>query len=269
MRAVFSIGSLLVTAAGIQLSVLTDHTERLFAWTIGSGMSSTFLGAFYFMALTVAIRSRKEAAWARARVGVYGVALFVTLTLVATLMHLDLFHLTEGTATALVSGWAWVFVYVVAPVGVVTALVLQHRAPGRDPARTELLPAWFRAILLAQGLVLLVVGVWLFVAPTTATWWPWELTPLVGRAMAAWMLGLSVVLFTATVENDWGRIHVATPAYALLAALLGLSILRYGDELRGGLSTVCYVLALSTAAFTGVVGTARGARSHDARAVAR
>jgi hypothetical protein len=266
MRAVFTIGSVLVAAAGIQLYVLTDRTDRLFAWTIDSGLSATFLGSFYFMALVVALRSRRETAWAMARVGVYGVALFVVLTLVATLLHLDKFHLTEGAATAIVAAWAWLFVYVVAPVGVVTALVLQHRAPGGDPPRTALLPTWYRAILLAQGIALLVIGLWLSVDPASATWWPWELTPLVARAMAAWLLGLAVVLGTAVVENDWIRIRVATPAYVLLAALLGIAMVRYPDELRGGVSTACYGLALAVAAFTGLVGTVSGSRSRSSDA---
>jgi hypothetical protein len=265
MRAVFTIGSVLVAVAGTQLYVLTDRTDRLFAWTIDSGLSATFLGAFYFMALAVAIRSRRRTVWAEARVGVYGVALFVALILVTTLLHLDKFHLTEGAATAKVAAWAWLFVYIVATVGIMTAIVLQHRAPGGDPARTALLPAWYRAIVFVQSVGLLVVGVWLFFAPTSVTWWPWELTPLAARAIAAWLLGLSVVLGTATLENDWRRIHVATPAYALLPVLLTIAILRYPDELRGGASTVCYALALVVAAFTGVVGTVMGSRARAVR----
>ena len=91
MRWVFGVGSVLVTAAGVQLFVLTDHTTRYFAWTISSGLSAAFLGAFYFTALVLASGSARQAEWARARVGVFGVWLFVTLTLVATLLHLDKF----------------------------------------------------------------------------------------------------------------------------------------------------------------------------------
>jgi hypothetical protein len=73
MRAVFWVGSVLVTAAGFQLFVLTDHTERLFAWTIKNPITAAFLGAFYFTALTLAALSGRERIWVRARVGVLGV----------------------------------------------------------------------------------------------------------------------------------------------------------------------------------------------------
>ena len=61
MRWVFRVGSVLVTAAGIQLFVLTDHTDRLFAWTIKNPLTAAFLGAFYFTALTLAALSAREA----------------------------------------------------------------------------------------------------------------------------------------------------------------------------------------------------------------
>jgi hypothetical protein len=263
MRAVFTIGSVLVTIAGIQLYFMTDRTDRFFAWTIDSGLSATFLGAFYFMALAVAMRSRRMPVWAEARVGVYGVMLFVTLMLTTTLVHLDKFHLTEGDTAAKVAAWAWLFVYVFATVGIAIALVLQHRAPGGDPARTALLPTWYRAILVVQAVTIFVVGILLFVAPASASWWPWELTPLAARAMASWMLGLAVVIGTAILENDWRRINVATPAYALVAILLSIAMLRYSDELQGGASTICYALAVAVAAFTGIVGTAMGSRAGD------
>ena len=57
MRWVFGVGSVLVSAAGIQLFVLTDHTDRLFAWTIKNPLTAAFLGAFYFTALTLAALS--------------------------------------------------------------------------------------------------------------------------------------------------------------------------------------------------------------------
>jgi len=39
MRAVFVIGSFLVAAAGFQLFVLSDHTDRFFAWPIEPGVA--------------------------------------------------------------------------------------------------------------------------------------------------------------------------------------------------------------------------------------
>jgi hypothetical protein len=268
MRWVFGIGALLVTAAGVQLFVLTDHTDRFFAWTISPGLSAAFLGAFYFTALVLAAGSAMEREWARARVGVFGVWLFVTLTLVATLLHLDKFHFHDPGLIPRGAAWLWTIIYVVEPPAVLAAIVLQFRAAGRDRPRERPLPVWYRAVLAAQSVVLIVAGLWLFTAPDSVGWWPWTLTPLVARAMAAWLLGLGVVLATAARENDWDRIRIATTAYVVLGVLQLVASARYAGDLRGGAARVVYLAFLVLVVASGAVGVTQGRRSLSRREVA-
>jgi hypothetical protein len=256
MRWVFGVGSVLVTAAGVQLFVLTDFTDRFFAWTISPGLSAAFLGAFYFTALVLAAGSATQPEWTRARVGVFGVWLFVTLTLAATLLHLDKFHYSDPSLVARGAAWLWTIIYVVEPPAVLAAIVVQTRAPGRDRPRQRRLPAWYRASVVAQSFALAVAGIWLFVAPSSAAWWPWTLTPLVARAMASWLLGLAVVLATAAWEDDWDRIRIATAAYVALGVLQFIALARYARDLRGGTSTVLYLAFLALVLVTGAVGAA-------------
>lgn len=256
MRWVFGVGSVLVTAAAVQLFILTDSTDRFFAWTISPGLSAAFLGAFYFTALVLAAGSAMQSEWARARVGVYGVWLFVTLTLVATLLHLDKFHFHDPSLTARGAAWLWTIIYVVEPFAVLAAIVVQLREPGRDRPREHVLPVWYRAVVATQALALFVVGLWLFFAPSSVGWWPWTLTPLVARAMSAWLLGLSVVLGTAAWENDWDRIRIATASYIALGVLQLVAVARYASDLRGGTATVLYLAFLALVVATGAVGAA-------------
>lgn len=254
MRWVFGVGSVLVTAAAIQLFVLTDATDRFFAWTIAPGLSAAFLGAFYFTALVLAAGSATQTEWVRARVGVFGVWLFVTLTLIATLLHLDKFHFHDPSVVARGAAWLWTIIYVVEPPAVLAAIVVQLRAPGRDRPRRRPLPVWYRGALVAQSIALLAVGIWLFVAPSSVPWWPWTLTPLVARAMASWLLGLGVVLATAASENDWDRIRIATAAYVALGVLQLVAVARYAADLRGGAATVLYLASLALVLATGTMG---------------
>ena len=256
MRAVFVVGSVLVAAAGVQLYVLTDHTDRFFAWTIAPGASASFLGAFYLTALVLAGGSAREREWTRARVGVFGVWLFVTLTLVATLLHLDKFHFDDSGSIARGAAWLWTVIYVVEPAAVLLAIALQLRSPGRDRPREHHLPIWYRMLLVVQAILLWVVGLLLFLTPSSIGWWPWTLTPLVSRAMAAWLLGLAVVLATAAWENDWDRIRIATWSFVALGVLQLVAVARYSSDLRGGTSTMLYVTFLALAAITGGLGVA-------------
>lgn len=261
VRWVFGVGSALVTAAGVQLFVLTDHTDRFFAWTISPGLSGAFLGAFYFTALALGARSAIEREWTRARIGAFGVWLFVTLTLVATLLHVDKFHFHDAGGIATGAAWLWAAIYVLAPPAVLIAIVAQLRAPGRDRPREHPLPVWYRAVVVAQSLVLLGAGLWLFGVSSSVEWWPWTLTPLVAQAMAAWMLGLAVVLATAAWENDWSRIRLATVTYVVLGVLQLVAAARYASDLRGGAASVVYLAFLVVLVATGVAGAVLSRRS--------
>src|SRR5215210_5213650 len=96
MRAILIAGGTLVLIAGIQLFVLTEHTEMWFAFRIEEPLNAAFLGAFYWAAWTLAWLSARENTWARARLGVPGVLAFVWLAGIATAVHYDWMQLDEA-----------------------------------------------------------------------------------------------------------------------------------------------------------------------------
>jgi hypothetical protein len=257
MRLVFAVGSVLVAAAGIQLFVLTDHTDTSFAWTIAPGASAAFLGAFYFTALVLAGRSALERQWDRARVGVFGVWLFVTLTLVSTLLHLDKFHFHDPGVIPRGAAWLWMLIYAIEPPAVLAAIVLQLLVPGHARPRERLLPVAYRTLLFAEAVLVLAIGVVMFAAPSSVGWWPWALTPLVARAIGSWLLGLGVVLATAAWEGDWDRIRIATSAFVALGVLQLIAVVRYWNDFRGGTATVLYLAFLGIVVLTGGLGWVR------------
>jgi hypothetical protein len=256
IRAVFVIGSVLVFAAGFQLFILTDHTEKWFAWTIKVPMTAAFLGAFYWTALALAVLSARERIWVRARVGVPGVFLFIALTFVLTLMHLSLFHFHADGSIARGAAYLWFVIYAVDPPLVLVAWILQLRKPGFDPPRSTPLPVWFRAAIGIQSVIVLAVGVAMFAAPGTGrVLWPWPLTPLTARAVSAWLLGLGLVIATAFYENDWVRIRPATAAYAALGFFQFIALARYRDAPSwSDPASWAYVAFLVSATLVGVYG---------------
>ena len=226
MRRMLLAASALVFIVGIQLFVLTEQTDRYFAWTINPPITAAFLGAAYWASFLLEFLAARQRIWAHARVAVPAVLVFTTLTLVATLLHLDRFHLDS------VFGWVWVAVYAVVPPLMLALLVYQLRVPGADPLRQAPLAPWLRGALGLQAALLLLFGAALFLAPQTAApLWPWMLTPLTGRAVGAWLLGLGIAAAQMGWENDWQRGRVAMAAYTLLGVLELLALARYAGAL--------------------------------------
>jgi len=172
------VGSLLVLLAGIQLFVLTERTDHWFAWTIAIPLTAAFLGAFYLTAIPLAALSGARRAWADARVGIAGVFIFLALTLVTTLLHLNKFHLHDTDHLARGAAWLWLVIYAGDPLLVLAAWVRQSRAAGADPPRMMPVPTWYMVGLGVQAVIVLAVGASLFARPGTAAHlWPWRLTP--------------------------------------------------------------------------------------------
>src|ERR671915_308060 len=132
-RVIGSLRAVVLVAAGFQLFVLTDHTERFFAWTVKPPVTGATLGAFYWTILGLLAASYREPVWARVRVAFPGVFAFTSLTLLATLVHLDRFHLGADDPITLIATWAWVAVYGVVPPALAAVLLMQRRGPGRQP----------------------------------------------------------------------------------------------------------------------------------------
>lgn len=261
----------LTALATVVLYVRSEHTDTEFAWTIKPALTAAFLGGGYgagFVMVVLALRTR---AWAHARVPVVTVTVFTALTLAATLLHIDRFHFSAGEPIPVLAAWFWVVVYLVVPPALTFTAVLQQRMPGADPGRRQPLPRWLAAILTLQGAVMLAVGVALFVRPSTApTLWPWPLTPLTARVVAAWLVAFGFAAVLALAERDLERLEISAIAFVLFGLLQLLALARYGDTVRwGSAAATTYLVLLLSVPPTGAAGwwiAARGRRRRAADA---
>lgn len=224
------VASTLVFIIGIPLFLFPGRTDTLFSWTVNPALTAAFLGAAYWSSFVLEFLSARESAWARARVAVPAVLLFTFLTLVATLLHIDKFHFGPGFAfiTQAVT-WVWLIVYAVVPVAMAVLLVLQLRKPGSAPSRERPMPGWIRLVYSAQAAAMVLLGIALFFAPKWAAgrFWPWLLSPLTGRAIGAWLVGVGFAAGHFTWENDWSRVRAGTIAYSVFAGLELIALFRF------------------------------------------
>jgi hypothetical protein len=167
----------------------------------------------------------------RARIAVPSVLTFTLLTLVATLIHIGRFHFDSSDPITLAATWVWLAIYIAVPPLMLYGLVHQRRRSSSDLPREDLLPMPARVFFGVFAVVLLIVGVAFFVAPeATVAAWPWALTPLTGRAVGAWLIGLGLTSVQLTRENDALRVRPAVVSAITLAILEIVALLRYSSN---------------------------------------
>lgn len=248
MRGLLLAAAVLVFLAGVQLFVFPLRTDRYFAWTIRSPMTAVFLGASYWSAVALEVTAARAARWSSARIAVPTVFAFTTLTLLVTLLHLELFHLggDQPLNTRIVT-WAWLAIYVLVPVLMAAAWLAQRATTVAVPPPSGL-PATVRVVLVALAAVLFGLGAALLVAPGWAGGaWPWALTPLTGRAVGAWLVGLGTAALHARLIDDRGSLRALGITGVTFGALQAVALARHGGELDWrGVPAVGYLLVLLT-----------------------
>lgn len=237
MRMLLVAAGILVALAGLQLFVFTERTETYFAWTIEPPVTAAFLGAAYLASVVIELSAARERLWVNGRIAVPAVFVFTVTTLVVTLIHIDRFHLGsdfEGVTQALT--WGWIAVYTIVPVVMASIWLIQRNRPGVEPLPADTLPGPLRIAVGVQGTALMVMGLGLLIAPTTfSAAWPWELTPLTGRATGAWLASIAVAAFGTLAENSARRVVPAARAYVALAVLVGWALARYPGDVEWAL----------------------------------
>jgi len=259
MRWLLIVAGFLVLLAGFQLFILTEYTDQYFAWTIQPFLTAAFLGGGYFASSLMEFLASRKTNWAEARIVVPAVFTFTTLTLVATLLHLDRFHFTSTAVFAQAAAWFWLTIYVVVPPVMLVMWYRQSRIPGDDPERSTSLPTILRLALAAQAIIMLVWGIALFAAPALfAASWPWKLTPLTSRAIGAWLIGIGVLAAQSVRENDYSRIRVGLLSYAAFALLELVALARYPASFSWfGFSAWIYLGLICSVLLVGLYSTKR------------
>jgi hypothetical protein len=225
--------------AGISTFVLADHTEDLFAWTIEPPLTAAFMGGGYWASVALILLAARARYWALARIAIPSTLVFATLILIATFLHFDRFHEHHPIM------FAWVGIYIVVPPIIGLFAARAALAPGSDPPRDAPLPGGARAAILVQTLML-PFGVALFLVPGDVDGlWPWPLTPLTSRVVAAFLIGLGLGAVHSLIEGDWLRLRPAAATSALFGLLQLVNVARYPDTFDwGDIRTWIYLLGL-------------------------
>ena len=259
MRATLLVVAALLLLAGISTFVFADRTDDLFAWTIQPPLTAAFMGAGYWATIALVVLAARAPTWEHARIAFPSTNLFALLVLGATALHFDRFH--QGRPIT----WAWIAIYVAVPVLLAFFGLREARRKDDRPVRTAPMPLWAPVLLGTQAAVLIPLGVALFAAPETVdSVWPWPLTPLTGRIVGAWLVGLGFGAAHSALERDWQRARPAAATAMLFGALELIALARYSETVDWDDGrTWAYVAMLGFMLALGGVGVASARAPRD------
>jgi hypothetical protein len=210
----------LLFIAGVQLFILSEQTEMYFAWTLPLPLTAAFMGAGYWSAMAHVLATGTRTNWERFRAALPAAFTATTLLLIATLLHLDQFHLDSPAFVTRFVTWVWIAVYVFTPPIFLYLLVKHFRKAGDKGVNP--FPGWVRIgfyLIAAFGLIF---GIGLFFMPESfMLLWPWNLAPLAARAVGAWMTTFGIAAATLAWQND--RLN----GRGTIATLLAFCILQF------------------------------------------
>jgi hypothetical protein len=189
-------------------------TKRLFAWQIRPTMSPMVLGSVYLGGAYFFVRALRARRWHEVAGGFLPVATFASLMAITTILHWNRFIHTN------VAFWLWVGLYFTTPV-LVLAVFLRNKGEYSPAQGDELLLGRVAAgiIVLAGGLSVL-MSAFLYLFPHRAiSNWPWQLTPLTARMLAA-IFALGLAGLGAARERRWSAARILLQVAGLMLLLI-------------------------------------------------
>jgi hypothetical protein len=217
----------LLTAFSI-LYLFPNDSGRLFAWPIKPPMSAMLLGATYLGGAYYFIRVFLARQWHTVRLGLIPVTAFAGIMGIATLLHWDKF--THGHISFIV----WAFLYFTLPFIIPVVWYFNQRAnQGQSPTSEARFSTGLRLVTGGVGALMLGSSAILLIFPQLMIpVWPWTLSPLTARVMAAMFALPGLVGLGVAVDGHWSSASVLFQAQAISILFFLIAIVLERDEIQ-------------------------------------
>ena len=211
-----------LVVAFIILYFLPSHTAKLFAWEIKPPMTAMMLGSAYAGGIyyfTGVILSRQ---WHRIKVGLIPVTIFASILNVATILHWDKFN--HGTLPF----FAWVSLYFTTPFIVFGLWLWNRRQDTNQPDKSDaIVHPLIRLVIGFIGATTLAIAIFLFLNPKLMIQlWPWTLTPLTSRVMAAMFSLPGMVGLGMAMDSRWSSAQIILQSQGFSILLILVAVFR-------------------------------------------
>lgn len=216
----------LVTAFLI-LYLFPSDTGRLFAWPIKPPMSAMLLGATYLGGAYFFARAALSRQWHTVRLGFVPVSTFAGILGITTLLHWDKFT-HDHIAFKL-----WALLYFTLPPVILLVWYLNQQANREDTKTPERsFSRGLRLAFAAVGAVMVAASALLLIFPQVMIpAWPWTLSPLTARVMAAMFALPGLVGIGVAADGRWSSASILFQAQGLSILLFLIAIVRAMDNI--------------------------------------
>lgn len=229
-----------LTAAFVILFLFPGQTHELWGWTIRSRMSCMFMGGGYLAGALFFARAARAKEWHRLGPGIIATTAFAGALGVATFLHWSEFN--HGH----VSFWAWTLLYVTTPV-LLPVLYVKNRQfdPGTFGPEDVPIPGWIRTTMTVVGAGQLLFAIALYLRPSLfQADWPWKLTTISARSLAAFATFPALTYLAFAVERRWSALRWPFETAIAGVALIAAGALRSSGDFKGGTQSLLWRVGL-------------------------
>ncbi|MBI5965101.1 MAG: hypothetical protein HY863_16605 [Chloroflexi bacterium] len=211
-----------LVAAFVILYFFPHNTATLFAWEIKSPMTAMMLGSAYAGGIYYFSGLLMTRQWHRIKVGLLPVTTFASVLSLTTILHWDKFN--HGTLPF----FAWSSLYFTTPF-IVFGLWLRNR--GQDTDQLDgcdaIVPQALRLVIGIIGVITLSIAIFLFLNPALMIQlWPWTLTPLTSRVMAAMFSLPGIVGLGMAMDSRWSSAQIILQSQGFSILLILIAVVR-------------------------------------------
>jgi hypothetical protein len=215
----------LVIAFGM-LYLLPTYTDQLFAWGIKPPISAMMLGAAYIGGAYFFTRVLITKHWHTITLGFWPVTAFAAYLGIATIVHWDRFN------HAHISFTLWAILYFTLPFLLALVWFLNRVSDSGAPDQNyPRLPSLIRLLFGLEGALLVIISLLLLVIPDAMIpTWPWTLSPLTARVMAAMFVLPGIVGLGIAADARWSATKIILQAQiGAILFILGAVVFARGD----------------------------------------
>lgn len=250
-----------LVVAFVVLFFFPGDTGRLFAWTIVPPMTASVLGAVYLGGAYFFVRVARATTWHEISAGFVPVGIFAAMIGIATAVHWEKFNHDH------VAFWLWAGLYFTTPFAIFATWAANRRHAGPVTDGGAMLGPGVRVVIGAVGVAALATSLTLFGAPERLiSTWPWMLTPLTARVMAAvFALGAGGILVAADPRWRAARLLFQVEGIILVAFVVA-GVRSRGDLELSSILSRTLVAGLGATLLAGAVLYRRMERSSASRA---